>query len=126
MNSKVVKHLVSIFTVGLFIFFAIGSSAEWEKKQFKTDVEFAKAFKYAKYDDVKKKFGEPYYKHLDVVKQQITYRWHGVGVKGTSDAYLNFSALEYGYNCYSGYEFESCYFTDGYHAPSNDHTYNID
>ena len=113
-------------TFGLFLFFAYASSSAWEKKQFDTSEEFAEAFKYAKYDDVKKAFGEPYYKFLDVVDQTVTYRWHGVGVKGESDAYLVFSAIEYGTFNFSGYEYKVFYTTDGYHAPSNDKTYNID
>lgn len=126
MKSKIFKTLASILTVGLFLFFAFGSSAEWKKKQFDSEEAFSKAFENAKYEDVKKEFGEPYYKFLDVVKQEITYRWHGVGVKGQSDAYLNFSALEYGTNHFTGYEFKTWYTNDGYNAPSNDNTYSID
>jgi len=126
MKNRIIKSTLSILTLGLFLFLAFGSSADWKKKQFDTEAEFSEAFKYAKYEDVKKEFGEPYYKFLDVVGQEVTYRWHGVGVKGQSDAYLNFSAIEYGTNHFSGYEFKTWYTTDGYHAPSNDNTYTID
>ncbi len=117
--------MVSILSIGVFLVLAFGSSAQWKKKQFDTEQEFSKAFISAKYKDVKEEFGEPYYKFLDIVDQEVTYRWHGVGVKGQSDAYLVFSAIEY-VNRFSGYEFKYWYTTDRYHAPSNDNTYNID
>ena len=125
MKIKKVQLMASVLLVGLSLLFFSGCSS-WKKKQFESDEEFVSAFKHAKYKDIKKEFGEPYYKFLDVTDQEITYRWHGVGVKGQSDAYLVFSAFEYGTYNFSGYEFKTWYSTNGYHAPSNDKTYNID
>ncbi len=127
MKNRIIKSTISILTIGLFLFIAFGSSADWKKKQFDTEEEFSNAFKNASYKDVKEEFGEPYYKFLDVVDQEVTYRWHGVKVKGQSDAYLVFSVIEYGTGAsYAGWEFKHWYTTDGYHAPSNDNTYTIE
>lgn len=125
MKRKLLNLSFSLF-VSLFLLIVSGCGNSWEKKQFDTDEDVVNAFKYARYKDVKEKFGEPYYKFLDVMDQEITYRWHGVGVKGKSDAYLIFSAMEYGYAHFSGFEFKTWYQNDGYNAPSNDNTYTID
>ena len=126
MKSKTFRMAASIFTIGVFLFLAFGSSSAWKKKVFDTDDDLTKAFQNAKYDDVKKAFGEPYYKFLDVVDQTVTYRWHGVRVKGESDAYLIFTAIEYGTFNYSGFDFKTWYNNEGYNALSNDNTYTID
>lgn len=98
----------------------------WEKKQFDDYDDLVESFKYASYEKVKKEFGEPYYKFLDITTQQITYRWHGVGVKGHEDAYLNFDVLEYAPGFFMGFEFKTVQGYEGDYAPGNDNFYNID
>lgn len=109
MKNRIFKTTISILTIGLFLFLAFGSSADWKKKQFDTEEEFSNAFKNASYKDVKEEFGEPYYKFYDVANERISYRWKGVGVKGSPDAVLYFSAFEYGAAHISGSTFMSWY-----------------
>lgn len=120
---KISGIVILIFTA-LFI---IGSpSTSWKKKQFNDYDEIVKAFKWVKYDDVKAEFGEPTYKFLDLQRQEITYKWSGVGVKGHGDAALNFDVLEIGGVIFKGFEFKTVETHEGYYAPSNDKDFNID
>nr|WP_319571245.1 hypothetical protein [uncultured Draconibacterium sp.] len=120
MKNKFFKSMVSILAIGFFMFLVFGSSSDWEKKQFDSYESLGEAFRNASYSDVKEKFGEPYYKFLDITNQEITYRWKGVGVKGHPDAYLNFEAMEYLTGFVTGYVFETVDTDEGYHVPSND------
>ena len=125
-SNNFVKGALVIGIVLLLSYF-LGSSNSIGKKQFKTLDDLTSALHGEKYDDVKAVLGEPYFKYLDVVKQEITYRWHGVGVIGRPDAVIIFDAFEFS-GSYSGRNFNSVYFSesdwDG--LKGNDDVFNIE
>jgi hypothetical protein len=126
--KKLVNHYVGIVLLLLLVsnYFSSCSLSPWKKKQFSSYEELGNAFHGTNYDDVVKEFGKPTYKFLDVIKQTITYKWQGIGVIGHPDAYLRFSAMEYITNFFKGYEFIAVEEYEGYSAPGNDNTYNIE
>ena len=125
-SNNLVKGSLVIGIIILFAYF-LGSSNSIGKKQFKTLDDLTSALHGEKYDDVKAVLGEPYFKYLDVVKQEITYRWHGVGVIGRPDAVIIFDAFEFS-GSYSGRNFNSVYYSesdwDGHKG--NDDVFRID
>ncbi len=125
-SNNFVKGALVIGIIILFAYF-LGSSNSIGKKQFKTLDDLSSALHGEKYDDVKAILGEPYFKYLDVVKQEITYRWRGVGVIGRPDAVIIFDAFEFS-GSYSGRNFNSVYFSesdwDG--LKGNDDVFNIE
>jgi len=111
----------SILSIGLIIVFFNSCSSGWKKKQFDDYQSLGNAFHGISYNNVKREFGEPYYKFYSVSREEITYRWRGVGVKGRPDAYLNFEAMEYAPGFVKGYVFKTVDTSDDvYHAPGND------
>ena len=126
MKHLQLQRIASVLAITLLISLNTGCSASWEKKQFDTPEQFGSAFSNARYKNVKAAFGEPYYKRLNVVEQTVMYRWRGVGVKGKPDAFLVFSAKEYGYFQFVGDRFEYFYSNGEVTARSNDHEFNID
>lgn len=124
--SKSFKNTGIVLLIALVLYIIGSPSSAWKKKQFNDYDDLVKAFTSVKYDNIKKEFGDPYYKFLDLITQQITYRWHGVGVKGHEDSYLNFDAMEYATAFFKGYEFKTVQGYEGYYAPSNDNFYNIE
>jgi hypothetical protein len=126
LSNNFVKGALVIGIVLLLSHF-LGSSNSISKKQFKTLDDLTSALHGEKYDDVKAILGEPYFKYLDVVKQEITYRWHGVGVIGRPDAVIIFDAFEFS-GSYSGRNFNSVYFSekDWDNLKGNDDVFRID
>jgi len=126
LSNNFVKGALVVGIVLLLSHF-LGSFNNISKKQFKTLDDLTSALHGEKYDDVKAILGEPYFKYLDVVKQEITYRWHGVGVIGRPDAVIIFDAFEFS-GSYSGRNFNSVYFSekdwDGLRG--NDDTFRIE
>lgn len=127
MKSLRIKVSVSLLLLFLLM---IGLSScnntDWKKRKFNSYKEMAKAFKYAKYNDVVEEFGKPNYKFLDIENEIITYRWEGVGVNGRPDAYIDFNLIEYQSGFFKGFEFVAVSSIEGDRVQSNDNRYHID
>jgi predicted secreted protein len=120
------RKVITTAIIAIVLIYIFYPYKTWEKKQFDNYDELVEAFKDVSYKAVKKEFGEPYYKFLDVTGQTIDYCWHGVGVKGHPDAHLVFNAMEYATGFFMGFEFKYVNEHEGYWAPSNDNYYNIE
>lgn len=120
MKNKIFKLTISILSILMIIVLLNNCSSGWKKKQFDDYESLAKAFKGVSYNNVKKEFGEPSYKFYSVSREEITYSWRGVGVKGRPDAYLNFEAMEYAPGFVKGYVFKTVQSSEYTHPPSND------
>jgi hypothetical protein len=127
MKSHRTKVSVSLL---LLLVLLIGLSScgnnDWKRRKFRSYEEMAAAFKYAKYNDVVAEFGKPNYKFLDIENEIITYRWDGVGVNGSPDAYIDFNLIEYQSGFFKGFEFVAVSSIEGERVPSNDNRYHID